>query len=435
MPSLLTRFIVCFLFSCFTLHAQEKDSPPAVTSGNPTVSEEELALSLSPLTKEELDSEAASWQTLLKAKTQEIANLEISSLNGQSGDTAETNDKLIVLRDQKSDLIKRYETVLDALDLKGGDSKSGRQYIAAVEGIKTTATDIGSRAQAFNAWFKSQDGGIRIGIMAAQFIGILVVFWILAIVASKVIHRAIEKRARLSMLLKTFINEMSRRIILIIGLIVALGTIGVNVGAALALIGGGAFILAFALQDTLSNFANGVMLLIYRPFDVGDAVEIGGVIGKVDSVSLVRTTILTYDNRKVLVPNNKVWGEVITNITGMATRRVDMIFGIGYSDSADKAIEIIDRVVRENPLVFKEPMPNIGIHELAASSVNIRCWPWAKTSDWLTVRTEVTKRVKEEFDSAGISIPFPQRDLHIYNESSEKETQQPADDPEQSKNS
>ncbi len=433
MPSFLARIIVISLLSCIALLAQEKDSPPAVTSVNPTVSEEELALSLSPLTKEELDVEAASWQALLKAKTQEIAELEISSLKGQSGDKAETNSKLIILRDQKSDLVKRYEAVLNALDQKGGDSKSARQYIAAVEGIKTTVTDFSSRVQAFNAWFKSQNGGIRIGILAAQFLGILVVFWILALVASKIIHRAIEKRTHLSSLLKTFINRMSRRIIFVIGLIVALGTIGVNVGAALALIGGGAFILAFALQDTLSNFANGMMLLIYRPFDVGDAVVIGGVTGKVDSVSLVSTTILTFDNQKVLVPNKKVWGEVITNITGMSTRRVDMMFGIGYSDDADLAIEIIERVIHENPLVFKEPTPNIGVHELAASSVNIRCWPWAKTSDFLTVRTEVTKRVKEEFDSAGISFPFPQRELHIHRETSEKEPQQAAGEPEQRK--
>ena len=158
------------------------------------------------------------------------------------------------------------------------------------------------------------------------------------------------------------------------------------------------------------------MLLIYRPFDVGDAVEIGGVKGKVDSVSLVSTTILTFDNQKVLVPNKKVWGEVITNITGMTTRRVDMLFGIGYSDDVDKAQEIIERVVREHPLVLPEPVPNIGVHELADSSVNFRCWPWAMTSDFLTVKTEVTKRVKQEFDAAGISIPFPQRDVHIFRE-------------------
>ena len=406
-----TTLLAVFFLSFTRLFAQE----PAQAVAAPELSEEALALSVAPMTKEDLEKEVAAWQSRLKSKAEEIADLEISSLDGK-GDRQEINSTLIRLREEKADLVKREEIVLDSYELKGGDGKEARQYIAAVRGIKTSVTDIHSRVQAFNAWFTSQDGGIKVAILAAQFIGILVVFWIISVFVAKIVHRAIEKQAHLSSLLKAFINKMSRRFVLIIGLIVALGTIGVNVGAALALIGGGAFILAFALQDTLSNFANGIMLLIYRPFDVGDAVEIGGVKGKVDSVSLVSTTILTFDNQKVLVPNKKVWGEVITNITGMTTRRVDMLFGIGYSDDMDQAQEIIERIIREHPLILQEPAPNIGVHELADSSVNFRCWPWALTSDFLTVKTEVTKRVKEEFDAAEISIPFPQRDIHLYRE-------------------
>jgi small conductance mechanosensitive channel len=383
------------------------------------VTEETLALAIAPLTKGEMVQEVAAWQGFVREKAQEIADLEIKALNGE-GDREETNQQLIRLRGEKSALLARAEIVLDSYEIKGGDTADARKYLGAVRGIKTTVNDISSRMQSFNAWFTSQDGGIKVAILAAQFIGTLIVFWFIALFASKIIRRAIDGQPQVSALLKTFINKMSRRVILLIGLIVALGTVGVNVGAALALIGGGAFILAFALQDTLSNFANGIMLIIYRPFDVGDAVEIGGVKGKVDSVSLVSTTILTFDNQKVLVPNKKVWGEVITNITGMATRRVDMLFGIGYGDDVDKAQEIIERVVREHPLILAEPDPNIGLHELADSSVNFRCWPWAKTSDYLTVRTEVTKRIKAEFDAAGISIPFPQRDIHLYRKDMEK---------------
>ncbi len=411
---LLATLALCTSFLAAQEEAAAGQEPAAL------VSEEALALSLAPMTKEDLEKEASAWQDRVRAKAQEIADLEIEALDG-GGDRVQINNTLISLREQKAQLVKRTELVLDSYELKGGDAGDDRKYLAAVRGIKTSVNDINSRVQAFNAWFTSQDGGIRVGILVAQFIGILVVFWLLSIFASKLIHRAIEKQPHLSSLLKTFINKMSRRVILLIGLIVALGTIGINVGAALALIGGGAFILAFALQDTLSNFANGIMLLIYRPFDVGDAVVIGGVTGKVDSVSLVSTTILTFDNQKVLVPNQKVWGEVITNITGMTTRRVDMLFGIGYSDDMDKAQEIIERVIREHPLVLQEPVPNIGVHELADSSVNFRCWPWAKTSDFLTVRTEVTKRVKEEFDASGISIPFPQTDVHLFREDSEKD--------------
>lgn len=417
MLSKIASLVAVFALTTSVLPAQ--DGAVSLDLG-PAVSEEILTLSIAPLTKEEMEPEVAEWLGYIREKAQIIADLEIKAING-GVDREATNQRLIRLREEKAELVKRAEIVLESYELKGGKTEDARKYIGAVRGIKTSVNDINSRVHAFNAWFTSQDGGVRVAIRAAQFLGIMVVFWILAIFASNLIHRAIEKQKHLSSLLKTFINKMSRRVILLIGFIVALGTIGVNVGAALALIGGGAFILAFALQDTLSNFANGIMLIIYRPFDVGDAVEIGGVTGKVDNVSLVSTTILTFDNRSVLVPNKKVWGEVITNITGNTTRRVDMLFGIGYGDDMDKAQEIIERVVREHPLILQEPIPNIGVHELADSSVNIRCWPWAKTSDFLTVRTEVTKRVKQEFDAAGISIPFPQRDVHIYRAAVEKE--------------
>ena len=406
-----THLLACFLL----LIPLSRAADPA---RDPAVPKEILSLRLDPMEADELKAEADAWLALLKETARSIADLEISLIEG-GGDAGVIDTELAALRARKSDLIERTEIVLGDYELKGGDAANSRAYIAAVKKIKPDATDVASRYHAFSEWLASREGGVKWLVNAVKFISVMLLFWVISAIASRLIARAISKQPRLSSLLKTFVNKMSRRLILAVGLIVALGTVGVNVGAALALIGGGAFILAFALQDTLSNFANGIMLIIYRPFDVGDAVEIGGVLGKVDGVSLVSTTILTFDNSKVLVPNKKVWGEVITNITGMPTRRVDMLFGIGYGDDVGKAREIIGRVVSEHPLVLAEPEPNIGVHELADSSVNIRCWPWAKTSDFLTVRSEVTERVKAGFDAAGISIPFPQRDVHIHRETAE----------------
>ncbi len=266
----------------------------------------------------------------------------------------------------------------------------------------------------FKAWLTSPEGGIEVGLNLIKFICILVGFWILASLLSRFLRKALDKQSHISGLMKVFINKISHRVVLLIGLIVALASLGINVGAALALIGGGAFIMAFALQDTLSNFAAGVMLLIYRPFDVGDAVELGDVAGSVDSVSLVSTTIRTFDNKKVLVPNKKVWGETITNITGMPTRRVDMVFGIGYDDDVEVAQSILERIVSENELILEIPAPSIHLHELADSSVNFICRPWVKTSDVWTVYWEITKRVKQEFDKANITIPYPQSEVHMH---------------------
>ena len=145
----------------------------------------------------------------------------------------------------------------------------------------------------------------------------------------RVVRRAAEKSNRFSELLEQFMIKISFRAMMLVGLLVALGTVGINVAALLTVIGGASFIIAFALQDTLSNFAAGVMLLIYRPFDVGDAVEVGGVAGKIGQVSLVSTTIKTFDNKVVLVPNKNVWGQIITNSSARKERRGDRDLGIG----------------------------------------------------------------------------------------------------------
>ncbi len=403
------------------------DSPQAVTSANPAIPITDLELRLDPLTKPQLAVEAAAWQSLLQSKVSEVSEASISARGGNSDGNPRPD--LATLREQRAALAERFDTVLDAWDAKGGDTAEFRKYLTVVSGIKTQFTDIGSSWNLFSGWLISKEGGIRWAIRIGQFIVVMVVFWIFSSLISKVISKTLERQNAISGLLRNFINTMSRRVVLLLGLIVALGTIGVNVGAALALIGGGAFVLAFALQDTLGNFANGMMLLIYRPFDVGDSVEVGGVTGKVYSVSLVNTTILTFDNKRVIVPNKSVWGEVITNITGMPTRRVDMTFGIGYDDDAEKARQILQRIVSENEKVLKDPETVIQLHELADSSVNFVCRPWVATADYWEVHWAITRRVKEEFDAAGISIPFPQQDVYLHTVPSPEIPQTRSDEP------
>lgn len=404
---------IIFLFVAPLSFAQEKDTPAAITVSNPTVKKEILSLSLDPLTKEEIAVEVVAWRDLLEEKAKEIAQAEIQIIKGE-GNPQVIRNKLTTLREEKSALIARAKITLKAYELKGGDIAEYKLYIAAVSGVDSEANDLATRWHTLNSWLKSEDGGMLWLRNAIKFTLVMVIFWFISISVAKLIHRALEKQTHLSELLKVFINKMSRRTILLIGLIVAFGTVGVNVGAALALIGGGAFILAFALQDTLGNFAAGIMLIVYRPFDVGNAVEVGGVTGSVDNVSLVSTIIRTPDNKKVIVPNKKVWGEVITNITGMPNRRVDMMFGIGYDDDIEKAQEILERIVSENELILEDPAPVIQLHELADSSVNFVCRPWAATADHWKVYWNITKRVKQEFDAAGISIPYPQSDVHLH---------------------
>ncbi|MEM7807208.1 MAG: mechanosensitive ion channel family protein, partial [Planctomycetota bacterium] len=163
----------------------------------------------------------------------------------------------------------------------------------------------------------------------------------------------------------------------------------------------------------LSNFASGILILLYRPYDVGDVINAGGVTGKVDAMSLVSTTVITPDNQKIVAPNNSIWGDTITNITGLPTRRVDMTFGVGYGDDLDKVMETLAQVCSEHEQVLDDPAPVIKVTGHGDSAVDVICRPWVKTEDYWGVYWDFHKTVKQKFDAAGINIPFPQRDVHM----------------------
>jgi small conductance mechanosensitive channel len=147
---------------------------------------------------------------------------------------------------------------------------------------------------------------------------------------------------------------------------------------------------------------------------VGDYVDIAGTAGTVDAMSLVSTTLMTPDNQIVVIPNGKIWDNVITNVTGSSQRRIDFVFGIGYDDDMDKAAAVLEDIISKHPLILKQPAPAIKVHELADSSVNFVVRPWSKTADYWTIYWDITREVKKRFDAEGISIPYPQRDVHLH---------------------
>ncbi len=237
----------------------------------------------------------------------------------------------------------------------------------------------------------------------------------LANVARKIVTKTVSsKNLKMSQLMQDFFVSMSGKAVWVIGIMVGLSQIGLNLAPILTGFGIAGVIIGFALQDTLSNFAAGMMLLIYRPFDVGDFVYAGGVDGKVSHMSLVNTTIRTFDNQIIIVPNSKIWGDVIKNVTHERIRRVDMVFGIGYSDDLLKAESVLADIVNSHPAVLRAPEPMIKVHVLNTSSIDFIVRPWVKTDDYWDVYWDVTKEVKLRFDREGISIPFPQQDVHLH---------------------
>ena len=244
---------------------------------------------------------------------------------------------------------------------------------------------------------------------------ILLIARALAKLTRKVVSKTVaSKNLKMSHLMQDFFISISGKAVWIIGIMVGLSQIGLNLAPILTGFGIAGVIIGFALQDTLSNFAAGMMLLIYRPFDVGDFVYAGGVDGKVSHMSLVNTTIRTFDNQIIIVPNSKIWGDVIKNVTHERIRRVDMVFGIGYADDLLKAEEVLNDILTSHPSVLRSPEPNIKVHTLNTSSVDFIVRPWVKTDDYWDVYWDVTKEVKLRFDREGISIPFPQQDVHLH---------------------
>ncbi|WP_281544467.1 mechanosensitive ion channel domain-containing protein [Grimontia sp. SpTr1] len=257
---------------------------------------------------------------------------------------------------------------------------------------------------------------------APQHIFQLIVFLIILLIARqianltrKVVKKAVAaKNLKFSVLMQDFFISMSGKAVWFIGILIALSQIGLNLTPILTGFGIAGVIVGFALQDTLSNFAAGMMLLIYRPFDVGDFVQAGGVEGKVSHMSLVNTTIKTFDNQIIIVPNSKIWGDVIKNVTHERVRRVDMVFGVSYSDDVEYVEKVLTDIISSHPAILRAPEPMIKLHVLNSSSVDFIVRPWVKTDDYWDVYWDVTREVKIRFDKEGISIPFPQQDVHLH---------------------
>lgn len=242
----------------------------------------------------------------------------------------------------------------------------------------------------------------------------LIAGWIFANWAAKKVRNYGLKSDKFDSTIVGVLSQSMRLFILVVTVMAVLDRFGVETTSIIAVLGAAGLAVGLALQGTLSNVAAGMMLLIIRPFKIGDAVNIGGTLGVVDEIGLVTTEMHTFDNIAIVMPNSRVWGNEIQNLSHNPTRRVDMEFGISYGDNMDKAIKIIHEILDADERILKEPAPLVAISELGDSSVSIRVRPWTETSNVWPLRYDLTKRVKERFDEEGVSIPFPQRDVHLF---------------------
>lgn len=232
---------------------------------------------------------------------------------------------------------------------------------------------------------------------------------------SRLVKR-LMKKAGVEEILISFIGNMLYFALLVVVVIAALDQLGVNTSSVLAIFAAAGLAVGLALKDSLSNFAAGVMLVLFKPFKAGDYIEAAGTGGVVEKLRIFNTVLRTGDNREITVPNSQIYASTIVNFSARDTRRIDLIFGIGYGDDIRLAKTLIEAAMTEDERIFKDPAPVILLMELADSSVNLAVRPWVNAAEYWDVRSDLLERVKEKFDANGISIPFPQRDVHLFSE-------------------
>jgi small conductance mechanosensitive channel len=375
------------------------------------------------------EDEAALKEVLIDRATNGSVFLEMSLHNViglRAGidvlpDDAELKAKVSIAESrvqETADALERIVAMMSEMELDTTEYQ--QQLLTATGAITTDVFNFKVIGNLLSRWGQSivdvvADDGPTFVFRLLIFLLIIYAFRKLAVIVEKLVNRGLSSsKIHLSQLLNRMITSVVSNLVLILGVLIALSQIGISLGPLLAGLGIAGFVIGFALQDTLSNFASGLMILFYRPFDVGDTVEAGGVFGKVNHMSLVNTTFLTFDNQTIILPNNLVWAGVIKNVTAQKKRRVDLVFGVGYADDVPKVEQVLQEIVAGHEKILDDPEPLIKLHELGDSSVNFVVRPWVESDDYWDVYWDLLRTVKIRFDEEGISIPFPQRDVHLF---------------------
>ena len=250
------------------------------------------------------------------------------------------------------------------------------------------------------------------GLQVIGAIGVLIVGRILCGWVRRAVRRALE-RAGVDASLVPFVSNLAYYAALAVVVIAVLNLFGIQTASIIAVLGAAGLAVGLALQGTLSNFSAGVMLLVFRPFKIGDFVEVAGAAGVIQEIGIFSTILHTADNVRIIVPNSGIYGGTVKNYSANETRRNDLVMGISYDDDIGKAVSAIQAVLASEPRVLDDPEPVVAVAELADSSVNLVVRPWCASADYWPLRFDLTRKLKEELEAAGCSIPYPQHDVHL----------------------
>jgi small conductance mechanosensitive channel len=380
--------------------------------------------------REQLGSRLYLYAEILAGRIEFVtaASTQLKERLAQLPDDVDIELALKELKARHENNVQRLRSLIVLLDRLGIDS-SGYQVLLLEHASSISISLVSSNAIVTvlqNGWTALKDAlknnAPDLIFRFLLFILVLFIFKTLARLTRKVVRTATDRsKTDMSALLKNILVSISGQIVMALGVLMALSQVGVSLTPMLAGLGVAGFIVGFALQDSLGNFASGAMILIYRPFDVGDLVEVTGARGLVKKMNLVSTTIVTLDNQTLVVPNSKIWGDVIMNVTAQKVRRIDMEFGIAYEGDIELTERVLNEIVAAHDKILPEPEPIVRLHTLGDSSVNFIVRPWTKTENYWTVYWDLMREVKMRFDREGITIPFPQRDVHLYTENKDRD--------------
>jgi small conductance mechanosensitive channel len=370
---------------------------------------------IKPDVKTEASPSDTQGQKNLSQKGQQLEKAS-EKLQQSAENEAEIKKKLVVnvtkLQSTQTAIVDRLNVVLTELEKKGGDVKAYRSYVDSITKAEIDVKDTEAFSVRVISWLSSEQGGMRWFWNIVKFIGIVIVSWIASLILAAILSR-LMKMGGTSKLLRQFLLMLIRRGGIVAGILLALTALEVSLVPILTLLGGASFILAFALQSNLSNIASGLMIMVYKPFDVGDEVKIGDLWGFVDSISLPSTRIKGFNGRMITVPNNTVWGGMITNLTPGETRKISVMFNISFDEDLARVESILLECISSHPKVLEDPKPGTFLWEFGEYSASILVNGATNTSEYWDVYKEVMHSIHQRFKKEGIAFQVPRRELQI----------------------
>ena len=354
------------------------------------------------------ESELTEIEGNLEEKEEQLSDT-VEQLKKQAEEDAQLKNQLVEttitqLREVQISIIERFNVVLDELEAKGGDGSSYRQYVEAISAIEIDLQDTDGLGVRLISWLKSEEGGLKLGINAATFIGIVLVTSILAQILSLITRKFLTKFGNTSSVLRDLVVMVVNRGGIVVGIGLGLAALGVNLAPIIALIGGASFVLAFALQNSLDNLASGLLLIIYKPFDVNDEIEVAGFLGWVTEITLANTKIKGWQGEIHTVPNSAIVGDTITNFTLEEKRKGSITVKISTDININKVKKVLLDVANSHPLTLKEPSPSVFAREYEEIGVSLLFSFWTKTEDFWTTWDDLICMIQERFEKEEIPI-------------------------------